>query len=364
MAKFAGTTAIQRLWLKIKDYAKITTTNGTTSITIGDNTITPQDKITSDNKLSADLITDGSTNKVINVKPNWNAASGDAAEILNKPTIPTVNNGTFSIKTKVGSANAETASDFTANQSGTDDVTFIQGDNVTLTTDASNRTITIASTDNDTKNTAGSTDISTKIYLVGASSQAANPQTYSDDQVFVTNGDLSANKFNSLTLTKAATGFSIAGGTTSKTLTVGDNYTLGAACAKAVDSSISSGSSSTNVPTSAAVASFVSSAISAAQTGAAAFQGTTSKADDYSSTLGSGEWKFSTLADYKKGNYWVVATAGTYAGQECEAGDFIFCISDRSSSYSASDFSAVQNNIQEMGANDVDTAIAAAEATT
>lgn len=58
----------------------------------------------------------------------------------------TVNNGTFSVKTKVGSAAAVTAADFTANQSGTDDVTFIQGSNVTLTTDTTNRTITIAAT--------------------------------------------------------------------------------------------------------------------------------------------------------------------------------------------------------------------------
>lgn len=46
----------------------------------------------------------------------------------------------------------------------------------------------------DTKNTAGSTDTSSKIYLVGATSQAANPQTYSDNQVYATNGQLDANK--------------------------------------------------------------------------------------------------------------------------------------------------------------------------
>lgn len=37
----------------------------------------------------------------------------------------------------------------------------------------------------DTKNTAGSTDTSSKIYLVGATSQAANPQTYSQDTAYV-----------------------------------------------------------------------------------------------------------------------------------------------------------------------------------
>lgn len=37
----------------------------------------------------------------------------------------------------------------------------------------------------DTKNTAGSTDTSSKIFLIGATSQAANPQTYSHDTVYV-----------------------------------------------------------------------------------------------------------------------------------------------------------------------------------
>ena len=43
----------------------------------------------------------------------------------------------------------------------------------------------------DTKNTAGSTDTSSKIFLVGATSQAANPQTYSDNEVYATDGKLS-----------------------------------------------------------------------------------------------------------------------------------------------------------------------------
>ncbi len=46
-------------------------------------------------------------------------------------------------------------------------------------------------TDTDTKNTAGSTDTSSKIFLIGATSQAANPQTYSHDTAYVgTNGKL------------------------------------------------------------------------------------------------------------------------------------------------------------------------------
>jgi hypothetical protein len=45
----------------------------------------------------------------------------------------------------------------------------------------------------DTKNTAGSTDTSSKIYLIGATSQAANPQTYSDNEVYTTSGTLTTN---------------------------------------------------------------------------------------------------------------------------------------------------------------------------
>lgn len=40
-------------------------------------------------------------------------------------------------------------------------------------------------TDNDTKNTAGSTASTSKLYIVGATSQAANPQTYSNANCYV-----------------------------------------------------------------------------------------------------------------------------------------------------------------------------------
>lgn len=41
----------------------------------------------------------------------------------------------------------------------------------------------------DTKNTAGSTDSNSKIFLIGATSQEANPQTYSHVEVFVDTDD-------------------------------------------------------------------------------------------------------------------------------------------------------------------------------
>lgn len=82
----------------------------------------------------------------VNVQSDWNATSGDA-QILNKPTIPAAAaNGTYTVKTLVGSTTTN-VSDFTANQSSADDVIFVQGSNVTITPDATNRKITIAAKD-------------------------------------------------------------------------------------------------------------------------------------------------------------------------------------------------------------------------
>lgn len=120
----------------------------------------------------------------------------------------------------------------------------------------------------------------------------------------------------------------------------------------------SAGTNTTQIATTA----FVQDAIITAGIDSAKFQGTTSKADDYTTELLTGEWKFSTLSSYTRGQYWVVASSGTYAGQVCESGDMIFCITDKgSSSYSASHFSSVQNNIIEMSTTDIDDAILEAE---
>lgn len=57
----------------------------------------------------------------------------------------------------------------------------------------------------DTKNTAGSTDSSSKLFLIGATSQGANPQTYSHDTAFVgTDGCLYSNSQKVLTETVAS----------------------------------------------------------------------------------------------------------------------------------------------------------------
>lgn len=70
----------------------------------------------------------------------------------------------------------------------------VDGRTVTLKSKSGATLSTITTQDNDTKNTAGSTDTSSKIYLIGATSQGDNPQTYSHDTVYVdTDGCLYSN---------------------------------------------------------------------------------------------------------------------------------------------------------------------------
>ena len=70
----------------------------------------------------------------------------------------------------------------------------ITGSGATSVTSDASGNITISSTNSDTKNTAGSTNSDSKLFLIGATSQAANPQTYSDSEVYTTNGTLTTNK--------------------------------------------------------------------------------------------------------------------------------------------------------------------------
>ena len=86
-----------------------------------------------------------------------------------------------------------------------------------------------------------------------------------------------------------------------------NDFTLRAACAKAVDEAISD-SSSLNLPTSKAVAAYVNSAL----VSVLKYQGTVT------STSG-------LPANHKVGYVYVVAEAGTYAGKSCEVGDYIIC---------------------------------------
>lgn len=90
---------------------------------------------------------------------------------------------------------------------------------------------------------------------------------------------------------------------------------------------------------------YIASAIETAQAGAATFQGTAPTS--FAPT------------NYKSGYYWVVGTAGTYAGQTCEAGDMIFATAD-GTTYSASDFDVIQTNldITDISNSEIDAIVA------
>lgn len=107
------------------------------------------------------------------------------------------------------------------------------------------------------------------------------------------------------------------------------------------------GTGTTTIPTSKAV----SDAIAAAQADAAMYQGTITAADHATGGLPD---------THKSGWYWVVAKAGTYAGEVCEVGDMIFCnntstwsSADGESAFQA-DFDVVQSNIDFLTAAEVD----------
>ena len=64
-----------------------------------------------------------------------------------------------------------------------------------------NKTVPSGALFTDTKNTAGSTDSASKLFLIGATSQAANPQTYSHNTAYVgTDGCLYSNSSKVLTV--------------------------------------------------------------------------------------------------------------------------------------------------------------------
>lgn len=123
----------------------------------------------------------------------------------------------------------------------------VSGTTVTLKSKSGATLSTITTQDNDTKNTAGSTNSSSKLFLIGATSQATNPQTYSHDTAYVnTDGHLYSNS-------KQVVNLSDSQALTNKTY---NGYTLAAACAKAVTNNTSVGSlgwsssiGATNVPT-------------------------------------------------------------------------------------------------------------------
>ena len=133
------------------------TVNATGHVTAGTNPTTISGYGITDAKIASGVITLG---------------SNTITPLTSHQSIKTINNNTI---TGTGNVSVGTITGITMNgaSKGTSGVVDLG---------------TVATTD--TKNTAGSTDTSSKIFLIGATSQAANPQTYSDNEVYATSGVL------------------------------------------------------------------------------------------------------------------------------------------------------------------------------
>lgn len=142
--------------------------------------------------LSTNDYTTAEKNKLAGIATGANKTTVDSAlsststnPVQNKVVNTAINN----LNTLVGDTSVSTQ--ITNGTKGFVKGLSVSGQTVTYTKgDGSTGAITTQ----DTKNTAGSTDTSSKIYLLGATSQAANPQTYSDNEVYATSGVLTTKK--------------------------------------------------------------------------------------------------------------------------------------------------------------------------
>lgn len=121
------------------------------------------------------------------------AASGGTAVSLvttgEKYTWNNKSNLTIGTTATTAAAGNHTHATSIATSTGTNQLTLAASTKYALTAGGTSYIFTTPP-NSDTKNTAGSTDTSSKIFLIGATSQAANPQTYSDNEVYATNGIL------------------------------------------------------------------------------------------------------------------------------------------------------------------------------
>ena len=131
----------------------------------------------------------------------------------------------------------------------TSDFTLAAGTGITITDDTSARKMTIACsvTNTDTKVTQTTSTSSTEIPVLLRDNKNASTDS----------GTADASRFTSTVTVQPSSG--------NLKATKFNGYTLAAACAKAVDTSIASGSTSANLPTSAAVATYVTSNATKAQ---------------------------------------------------------------------------------------------------
>lgn len=174
---------------KVKQNLKATSDTGKYPILLKNST-TATDNPTGEANYAAAITVQPSTGTITATKFSGvvegkatDADHADEADVADK----VANNLVLKIKT----GTSEGTSLYTYNGSAGKTLDIKQGSNITLT--AAANSLTIAGV-GDTKNTAGSTDSSSKLFIIGATSQAVNPQTYSQDTAYVgTDGCLYSN---------------------------------------------------------------------------------------------------------------------------------------------------------------------------
>lgn len=276
----------------------------------------------------------------VNVQPDWNEADSDADDyIKNKPSIPVATsttpkvNGTAAVgsETKWAKGDHVHPTD-TTRQAKITASGLLKGDGVGGVTAAVAGTDYIAShQDISGKLDKSGGTMTGKLTLDGAptSNLHAATKKYVDDSIpTVPVATTTTPKANGTAAvgseTKWAKGDHVHPTDTTRAPLASPTFTGTPAAPTAA-----SGTNTTQIATTA----FVQSEINAAVSGSAMFQGELAA----QSTL--------TNASYKKGWYWVVSTAGTYAGEVCEVGDMVYAVKDKSSAYAASDFVAIQRNL-------------------
>ena len=182
--------------------------------------------------------------------------------------------------------------------------TGIAVDNQTQITTSGERTISLAAS-----GVSAGTYKSVTVDTYGRVTHGSNPTTlggYGITDAKIVDGTITLGA-NSITPLTDGSNYVTLNGKQALTNKTYNGYTLAAACAKAVDETTMS-SSSTNLPTSKAVAAYVNGAL----VSVLKYQGTVTKTSGLPAT-------------HKVGYVYVVAEAGTYAGKSCEVGDYIIC---------------------------------------
>lgn len=325
MSKYLGPTGLIYLWNKIKNYVA----KSITDLHLGDTYVAKE----SGKGLSTNDYTTAEKNKLsgiatgaeVNVQSNW-AESNSSADsfIQNKPTIPSktsdlTNDSGFITSADVpeGAAASSTTPLMDGTASVGSETAFARGDHRHPSDTSKQDTIS---------------DLATIRSGAGLGATA-----YQKPSGGIPATDMASAVQTSLGLANSA----VQSGDLS-------SYAPKASPALTGTPTAPTASASTNT-TQIATTAFVQSAISAKIAGVASFQG---DATSFSQILGT---------NFKEGWYWVIKTAGTYAGEVCEPGDMIFALEsylDYDSEEPNAAFTVIQTNldIQEMTTAEMDTA--------